>query len=59
MNTKVKKELRDYFGFSNIKQTYSILGIKNADDAYKQLDKEYKKQAQLNLKEKSKIKSKK
>jgi len=59
MNTKVKKELRDYFGFTNIKQTYSILGIKNAEDAYKQLDKEYKKQSQVNLKQKSKIKSQK
>jgi hypothetical protein len=41
MNTNIKKELRDYFGFTNIKQTYSIFGVNDSNKAYKLLQKEY------------------
>ena len=48
-----KKFLRDLYGFTNIQQTYSIFGVKNADKAYDFLFKEYEKENKKIIKEES------
>lgn len=58
--TNFKKVLRDFYNeifsenIKNIKQTYSVFGVNNANDAYKELNKEYKKLIELQEKEKRK-----
>jgi hypothetical protein len=57
MTTSFKKTLRETFGFDNIKQTYSIFGVKTADEAYKLLNKEYQKLQKEESKQVSKQKA--
>ena len=59
LSSKIKKELRDYYGFETIKDTYTIFGVNNANDAYKALNKEYEKEQKRTLKEQAKINAKK
>lgn len=59
LSSKIKKELRDYYGFETIKDAYSIFRVNNANDAYKALNKEYQKEQEKILKEQAKINAKK
>jgi len=59
LTTKIKKELRDYYGFETIKDAYTIFGVNNADEAYKQLNKEYENEQKRTLKEQAKENAKK
>jgi hypothetical protein len=59
LSSKIKKELRDYYGFETIKDTYTIFGVNNANDAYKALNKEFIKEQQRSLKEQAKENAKK
>lgn len=43
LTNQFKKTLREEFGFTNIKQTYSVFGVNNPEAAYKKLLKEYNK----------------
>lgn len=54
LTTKLKKTLRDEFGFTNIKQTYSVFGVNNPEAAYKKLLIEYNKITKKNVTEKAK-----
>jgi hypothetical protein len=54
LSSKIKKELRDYYGFETIKDAYTIFGVNNADDAYKALNKEYEKEQKRIVKEQAK-----
>ena len=59
LSSKIKKELRDYYGFETIKDAYTIFGVNNAKDAYKALNKEYENEQKRTLKEQATIKVKK
>ena len=59
LSSKVKKELRDYYGFETIKDAYTIFGVNNANDAYNELNKEYIKEQKRTLKEQAKVNAKK
>jgi hypothetical protein len=54
----IKKFLRDLYGFNNIKETYSIFAVNNADKAYDLLFKEYQKENKKEIKEKANKKAK-
>jgi len=59
LSSKIKKELREYYGFETIKDAYTIFGVNNANDAYKELNKEFIKEQQRSLKEQAKENAKK
>jgi hypothetical protein len=59
LSSKIKKELRDYYGFETIKDAYSIFGVNNANDAYKALNKEFINEQKRTLKEQAKENAKK
>lgn len=57
MNNQLKKFLREQNKINNIREVYTEYGVNNANDAYKLLDKKYKKEEQQRLKEASKEKA--
>lgn len=59
LSSKIKKELRDYYGFETIKDAYTIFGVNNANNAYNELNKEYIKEQKRTLKEQANINAKK
>jgi hypothetical protein len=59
LSSKIKKELRDYYGFENIKDAYSIYGVNNATEFYNKLNKDYQKEQKRTLKEQAKQNAKK
>jgi len=59
LSAKIKKELRNYYAFDNIKDAYSIYGVNNATDFYNKLNKDYQKEQKRTLKEQAKQNAKK